>query len=70
MRTEDFDFILPEELIAQHPLKQQDHSRLLVLDKHTGSIAHRRFDDILEYLQPGDVLVVNNTRVIPARLLV
>lgn len=68
MRTEDFDFILPEELIAQHPLKQRDHSRLLVLDKHTGSIAHRRFDDILEYLQPGDVLVVNNTRVIPARL--
>ncbi len=68
MRTEDFDFILPEELIAQHPLEQRDHSRLLVLDKHTGSIAHRRFDDILEYLQPGDVLVVNNTRVIPARL--
>lgn len=69
MRTEDFDFILPEELIAQHPLEQRDHSRLLVLDKHTGSIAHRRFDNILEYLQPGDVLVVNNTRVIPARLL-
>ena len=68
MRTEDFDFILPEELIAQHPLEQRDHSRLLVLDKHTGSIAHRRFDNILEYLQPGDVLVVNNTRVIPARL--
>ncbi len=68
MRTEDFDFILPEELIAQHPLEQRDHSRLLVLDKHTGSIAHRRFDNILEYLQPGDVLVVNSTRVIPARL--
>lgn len=68
MRTEDFDFALPEELIAQHPLEQRDHSRLLVLDKHTGSIAHRRFDDILEYLQPGDVLVLNNTRVIPARL--
>lgn len=68
MRTEDFDFILPEELIAQHPLKQRDHSRLLVLDKHTGSITHRRFDDILDYLRPGDVLVINNTRVIPARL--
>lgn len=68
MRTEDFDFELPEELIAQHPLEQRDHSRLLVLDKHSGSIAHRRFDDILEYLRPGDVLVLNNTRVIPARL--
>lgn len=68
MRTEDFDFDLPEELIAQHPLEQRDHSRLLVLDKHSGSIAHRRFDDILEYLRPGDVLVINNTRVIPARL--
>lgn len=68
MRTEDFDFILPEELIAQHPLKQRDHSRLLVLDKHTGSTTHRRFDDILDYLRPGDVLVINNTRVIPARL--
>lgn len=68
MRTEDFDFYLPEELIAQHPLAQRDHSRLLVLDKHTGSIVHRRFDDVLEYLRPGDVLVVNNTRVIPARL--
>lgn len=68
MRTEDFDFILPEELIAQHPLEQRDHSRLLVLDKHTGSITHRRFDDILDYLRPGDVLVINNTRVIPARL--
>lgn len=68
MRTEDFDFDLPEELIAQHPLEQRDHSRLLVLDKRSGAIAHRRFDDILEYLRPGDVLVVNNTRVIPARL--
>lgn len=68
MRTDDFDFDLPEELIAQHPLEQRDHSRLLVLDKHSGSIAHKRFDNILEYLVPGDVLVVNNTRVIPARL--
>lgn len=68
MRTEDFDFDLPEELIAQHPLEQRDHSRLLVLDKTSGAIYHRRFDDILEYLRPGDVLVVNNTRVIPARL--
>ncbi len=68
MRTEDFNFDLPEELIAQHPLEQRDHSRLLVLDKHSGNITHKRFDDILEYLVPGDVLVINNTRVIPARL--
>lgn len=68
MRTEDFNFDLPEELIAQHPLEQRDHSRLLVLDKHSGNITHKRFDDILDYLVPGDVLVLNNTRVIPARL--
>ena len=68
MRTEDFNFDLPEELIAQHPLAQRDHSRLLVLDKTSGSITHKRFDDILDYLVPGDVLVINNTRVIPARL--
>lgn len=68
MRTEDFDFYLPEELIAQHPLEQRDHSRMLVLDKNTGDITHRHFNDILEYLRPGDVLVLNNTRVIPARL--
>ena len=68
MRTEDFNFDLPEELIAQHPLAQRDHSRLLVLDKTSGNITHKRFDDILDYLVPGDVLVINNTRVIPARL--
>ena len=68
MRTDDFNFDLPEELIAQHPLEQRDHSRLLVLDKHSGNITHKRFDDILDYLVPGDVLVVNNTRVIPARV--
>ncbi|MBQ2861012.1 MAG: tRNA preQ1(34) S-adenosylmethionine ribosyltransferase-isomerase QueA [Peptococcaceae bacterium] len=68
MRTDDFNFDLPEELIAQHPLAQRDHSRLLVLDKTSGSITHKRFDDILDYLVPGDVLVINNTRVIPARL--
>ena len=68
MRTDDFNFDLPEDLIAQHPLEQRDHSRLLVLDKHSGSIAHKRFDNILDYLVPGDVLVLNNTRVIPARL--
>ncbi len=68
MRTEDFDFELPEELIAQHPPVERDQCRLLVLDRESGAIAHRRFDDIVEYLRPGDVLVLNNTRVIPARL--
>ena len=56
MRTEDFDFELPEELIAQHPPEVRDQCRLLVLDKESGAIAHRQFDDILEYLRPGDVL--------------
>ena len=60
MRTDDFDFDLPEDLIAQHPLEKRDQSRLLVLDKQSGSIAHRHFDDILEYLRPGDVLVVKD----------
>ena len=68
MRTEDFNFDLPEELIAQHPLEQRDTSRLLVLDKESGEVKHQQFTDILDYLKAGDVLVVNNTRVIPARL--
>lgn len=68
MRTEDFDFDLPEALIAQHPLEQRDHSRLLVLDRQSGAIQHRRFDNIVDYLHSGDVLVINNTRVIPARM--
>ena len=68
MKKSDFYFDLPERLIAQHPLEQRDHSRMLVLDKTTGAITHRHFNDILEYLRPGDVLVLNNTRVIPARL--
>ena len=68
LRTEDFNFELPEELIAQHPLEQRDTSRLLVLDKESGDVKHQQFTDILDYLRAGDVLVVNNTRVIPARL--
>lgn len=68
MQTKDFDFDLPPELIAQHPLKERDQSRLLVLDKATGAVAHRQFGDIREYLKAGDVLVINNTKVIPARL--
>ena len=68
MKTDDFDFYLPEELIAQTPLKKRDSSKLLVLDKKTGEIEHRHFSDIIEYLEPNDVLVMNNTKVIPARL--
>ena len=68
MNIELFDFQLPQHLIAQHPSEKRDQSRLLALDKTTGKIEHRHFYDILEYLKPGDVLVRNNTRVIPARL--
>lgn len=68
MRTEDFDFDLPEELIAQTPLEKRDSSKLLVLDKETGEIEHKHFTDIIDYLIPGDVLVINDTKVIPARL--
>ena len=69
MKTDDFDYFLPEELIAQTPIKERDHSRLLVLDKKTGEITHERFDNIINYLNSGDVLVINNTKVIPARLI-
>ena len=69
MKTQDFWYDLPEELIAQTPLQQRDSSRLLVLDKVTGEVKHRHFYDILEYLQPGDCLVMNDSRVLPARLL-
>ena len=68
MKTDDFDFELPEELIAQTPLKKRDTSKLLVLDKETGEIEDKHFKDIIGYLNPGDVLVMNNTKVIPARL--
>lgn len=69
MRTKDFWYDLPEELIAQTPLQQRDSSRLLVLDKVSGQMAHRHFYDIVEYLKPGDCLVMNDSRVLPARLL-
>ena len=68
MRVEDFDFNLPEELIAQHPSEKRDESRLLILHKNTNEIEHKHFYDIIDYLKPGDVLVRNNSRVIPARL--
>jgi S-adenosylmethionine:tRNA ribosyltransferase-isomerase len=68
MRTADFDFVLPPELIAQQPVPKRDESRLLVLQRADGGIAHRKFRDLLEFLRAGDVLVLNNSRVIPARL--
>jgi S-adenosylmethionine:tRNA ribosyltransferase-isomerase len=68
MRVQDFNFDLPEELIAQEPLEKRDESRLLVLHKESGKLEHRIFKDILEYLNEGDCLVLNNSRVIPARL--
>ena len=69
MKTSDFYFDLPEELIAQDPLEDRSSSRLMVLDKDTGAITHRVFRDITEYLHPGDCLVINDTKVIPARLI-
>ncbi len=69
MKTSDFYFDLPEELIAQDPLLKRDSSRLMLLDKETGHIEHKVFHDIIDYLKPGDCLVVNNTKVIPARLI-
>lgn len=68
MNVKDYDYDLPEELIAQDPLEDRSSSRLMVLDRHTGDVEHRHFTDILEYLHPGDCLVINNTKVIPARL--
>lgn len=69
MKTDDFNYDLPEELIAQTPLKQRDASRLMVLDKKTGSIEHKHFSDIIDYLDEGDTLVLNDTKVLPARLI-
>ncbi len=69
MSIDQFDFELPEELIAQTPEKKRDHSRLMVLNKKTQTIEHRHFYDILDYLKPGDILVRNNSKVIPARLI-
>ena len=69
MKTDDFDYYLPEELIAQTPLKKRDSSRMLVLDKQNGNIFHKTFSDIIDYLNPGDTLVLNDTKVIPARII-
>ena len=69
MKTDDFDYELPSELIAQTPLSKRDESRLLVLDKETGDVTHKKFYDIIDYLNPGDALVINDTKVIPARII-
>lgn len=69
MKRQDFSFELPQELIAQDPLKDRSSSRLLVLDKETGEVSHHVFRDIIDYLNPGDCLVINDTKVIPARLI-
>lgn len=69
MKTHDFYYDLPEELIAQTPLEKRDTSRLMVLDRSTGDVAHKHFYDIIDYLTPGDCLVMNDSRVLPARLL-
>ena len=69
MKTQDFFYHLPEELIAQTPLEKRDTSRLMVLDKVSGEVTHKHFYDIIDYLTPGDCLVMNDSRVLPARLL-
>ncbi len=68
MKTNDFYYDLPQELIAQTPVEPRDASRLLVLDKSTGEITHQHFYDITEFLNPGDCLIFNDSRVLPARL--
>ena len=69
MKVEDFDYYLPEELIAQTPIEKRDESRLLVLDKETGDIEHKKFYNIVDYLEEGDTLVLNDSKVLPARLI-
>ncbi len=68
MRTSDFDYHLPPELIAQTPVEPRDHSRLMVLNRSDGSVKHHRFFEVVDYLSSGDVLVFNDSRVIPAKL--
>jgi len=69
LQVTDFDYDLPKELIAQHPMEKRDECRLMVLDKETGAIEHKKFKDILDYFKKGDCLVLNDTRVLPARLM-
>ena len=69
MKTSDFDFYLPEELIAQTPIEKRDTSRLMTLDRVSGATGHHHFYDLPDYLNPGDCLILNNSRVLPARLI-
>ena len=69
MKVDDFDYYLPEELIAQTPLKKRDESRLLLLNRKTGEVNHKHFYNIIDYLNPGDTLVINDSKVLPARLI-
>ena len=69
MRTDDFDYNLPKELIAQTPLKERSGSRMLALNKQTGEYTDKNFTDLIDYLNPGDTLVLNDTKVIPARII-
>ena len=69
MKTKDFDYELPPELIAQTPIERRDASRLLCLDKHTGAFSHHHFYELPDFLQSGDCLILNDSRVLPARLL-
>ena len=69
MKTEEFDYYLPKELIAQTPLEKRDESRLLVMDRVTGELTHKYFYDVIDYLNKGDALVINDTKVIPARII-
>ena len=69
MKTKDFDYYLPEELIAQTPLEKRDESRLMCLDKETGELSHHHFYELPDFLNPGDCLILNNSRVLPARLV-
>ena len=69
MKTDDFDYYLPEELIAQVPLEHREESRLLVMDRDTGKLEDKKFYNIVDYLHKGDVLVLNDTKVMPARLI-
>lgn len=68
MKKSDFYYDLPKELIAQHPVEPRDHSRLMVVDRKTGEIEHRHFYDVIDYLEPDDCLIINDTRVLPARI--
>ena len=69
LKLDDFDYYLPDSLIAKYPLEKRDNSKMLVLDKTTGEIEHKHFFDIVDYLNKDDILILNNTKVIPARLL-